>query len=80
MSDTTNPQAMTDAVLNVLAPKPDLPAGMLAVLGLSPDTRVPVIRFDYEGRAVMPSDEQLCALAEQIVTAIRTASGEDQDQ
>lgn len=58
-----------EAVLDVLAPAIDLPE-----LGIPP-VRVPRIRFDYEGHMVMPSPGQLRALAEEIVTAVRTASG-----
>ena len=64
-----------EAVLNILAPIPDVGPEYLAVLGLTAGVRVPAIRFDFEGRAVMPSDEQIRALAEQIVTAVRTAVG-----
>ena len=63
-----NPQAMVEAVLDVLAPKADL-----SELGLDP-VRVPIFTFEHEGHAVSPTDEQVQALAEQIVTAIRTAS------
>ena len=64
-----------EAVLDILAPKTDVPAEYATVLGLTPGVRVPIIRFDYEGRAIMPSDEQIRAFAEQIVTAVRTAVG-----
>ena len=64
-----------EAVLDILAPIPDVGPEYLAVLGLTAGVRVPAIRFDFEGRAVMPSDEQIRALAEQIVTAVRTATG-----
>ncbi len=58
-----------EAVLDVLAPKIDAGA-----LGFGPQ-RWPIFRFDYEGHSVMPDDGQLRSLAEQIVTAVRTASG-----
>ena len=63
------PDAMVEAVLDVIAPlvDPRLP-GM-------PPVRVPVIKGEYEGQAVTPDDAQCRALAEQIVTRIRTASG-----
>jgi hypothetical protein len=59
-----------EAVLDVLAPKVD--AGPLAI-AYGPQ-RWPIFRFDYEGHSVMPTDDQLRSLAEQIVTAIRTAA------
>jgi hypothetical protein len=70
--DTTR---QVEAVLDVLAPRPDIAAEAMTALGIRPGVRYPVIRFDYEGQAIMPNDEQLRALAEQIVTAIRTAAG-----
>lgn len=76
MPETTDPQAMVEAVMNILAPKVD--AGELAALGFQPQ-RWPIFRFDYEGHAVMPSDGQVRALAEQIVTAIRTATRQPED-
>jgi hypothetical protein len=59
--------AMVEAVLDVLAPQVDGPPGFAA-------QRWPVIRFDYEGHPVVPDETQLRALAEQIVTAVRTAT------
>lgn len=64
------PQAQVEAVLNVLAPYVD-------GIGDFAPQRWPIFRFDYDGQMVMPADEQVRALAEQIVTAIRTASGEE---
>lgn len=63
-----NPQAQADAVMNVLAPHVDGPPG-------SGPQRWPVFRLDYDGQMVVPSDGQVRALAEAIVTAIRTATG-----
>jgi hypothetical protein len=56
------------AVLNVLAPFVDGPPGFAP-------QRWPVFRFDYEGIMVMPSVEQVTAVAQAVVTAIRTAAG-----
>lgn len=56
-----------EAVLDVIAPYVDGPPGFAAACW-------PIFRFDYEGHAVMPSDDQLRSLAEQIVTAVRSAS------
>ena len=64
---TDDVDAMVEAVLDVLAPKVDGPPGYAAA-------RWPQVCLDYEGRMVMPSDEQLRGMAEQIVTAIRTAA------
>ena len=69
MDDDVN--AMVEAVLDVLAPK--IPPDVLAAIGApmdSPD-RMPIIRME-EGW--MPSAEDMRALAEKIVTAIRTAT------
>ena len=65
--DAASPEGMVEAVLNVLAPYVDGPPGFQP-------QRWPVVRFDYEGQAVMPNDDQLRELAQSIVTAIRTAS------
>ena len=65
--------AVTDqveAVLDILAPKIALPLRSASAV------RVPIIFIDYHGTAVRPDEQTLQALAEQIVTAIRTASGE----
>jgi hypothetical protein len=64
---TEDPAAMVEAVLNVLAPYVDGPDGYQP-------QRWPVIRFDYNGQMVLPSDEELVAMATSIVTAIRTAT------
>jgi hypothetical protein len=58
-----------EAVLDVLAPEIDAPPHS----GFAPQ-RWPIFRFDYEGQMVVPNDDQVRALAEQIVTAIRTAA------
>jgi hypothetical protein len=58
-----------EAVMDVLAPR----AG--GIPGLIGPVRCPLILFDHDGTAVMPSDAQVRMLAEQIVTAIRTAAG-----
>lgn len=63
------PQAQVEAVMNVLAPYVDGPPGFAP-------QRWPIFRFDHDGEAVMPSDDQVRSLAEQIVAAVRTASGE----
>lgn len=70
-----DPAAQVEAVLDVLAPEPDIPADARKSLGISDGLRVPIILVEHHGNAVYPTDEQLRALAEQIVTAIRTASG-----
>ena len=57
-----------EAVLDVLTPKID--AGELGFAS----QRWPIFRFDYEGQAVMPADDQLRSLAERIVTAVRTSA------
>ena len=64
-----NVQSQVEAVLNVIAPFVDGPPG-------TQPQRWPVIRFDYEGTMVMPNDDQVRTLAEQIVTAIRTGTVE----
>jgi hypothetical protein len=69
---TDDPAAMVEAVLDVLAPVSDL-AGLAYASGL-PVVRVPIFLIDYDGTPVMPSTAQVRALAEQIVTAIRTAA------
>ena len=56
-----------EAVLDVLAPHVEAPEPYQP-------QRWPIFRFDYEGHSVMPTDGQLRSLAEQIVTAIRTAA------
>jgi hypothetical protein len=66
----TAPEAQVEAVLNVLAPFVDGPPDFAP-------QRWPIFRLDYDGQMVMPNDDQVRALAEQIVTAIRTASGEE---
>jgi hypothetical protein len=65
----STPQAQVEAVMNVIAPFVDGPADFAP-------QRWPVFRFDYDGQMVMPTDDQVRALAEQIATAVRTASGE----
>ena len=74
---TEDVNVMVEAVLDVLAPKPD--PGALAGMGFElaetlATLRMPVILLDYDGVAVQPNDEQLRGLAEHIVTAIRTAT------
>ena len=64
---TENLQAQVEAVMNVLAPYVDGPPGFAS-------QRWPIFRFDH---GLVPSDEQVLALAEQIVTAVRTASGSE---
>jgi hypothetical protein len=59
-----------EAVMNVLAPHVDGPPG-------TTPQRWPIFRFDYQGDMVLPTDDQVRALAQSIVAAIRTASGED---
>jgi hypothetical protein len=61
-------QAEAEAVLDVLAPYVDGPPGFAPA-------RWPIFRLDYEGHAVMPDDDQLRSLAENIVSAVRTAPG-----
>ena len=61
------PQNQVEAVLNVIAPYVDGPEGFQPV-------RWPIFRFDVDGQMVIPSDEQLLALAQSVVTAIRTVS------
>jgi hypothetical protein len=61
-----------EAVLDVLAPRVDL--GDLGPAIGADSVRVPRILLDHDGTPVMPSDAQVRSLAEQIVTAIRTAS------
>ena len=63
---------MTEAVLDVLAPKAGNTGFGDTAFG---QQRWPVFRFDYEGRLIIPNDDQLRSLAGQIVTAIRTATG-----
>ena len=63
---TDDVDAMVEAVLDVLAPQVDGPPGFAPV-------RYPLIRFDADGLAVRPSEEQLLALAERIVHAVRAA-------
>jgi len=65
--------AQVDAVLDVLAPHPDLPPGFTYAPSLE-NLRVPQILIDYNGQAVRPNDGQLHDLAERIVTAVRNAS------
>src|SRR5215831_1455014 len=69
-----DPGAQVEAVLDVLAPKPDLPAGFVYAAGIE-DLRIPRILVDWDGQAVRPDDAMLRTIAEQIVTAVRTASG-----
>ena len=64
---THDADRQAEAVLDVLAPYVYGPPGFAAI-------RWPIFRFDYDGQIVLPSDEQVRALAQQIVTAIRTAS------
>lgn len=58
-----------EAVLDVLAPKPDLPPGFDYAPGLA-DLRIPRILVEYDRQPVRPDDRMLRAIAEQIVTAI----------
>ncbi len=59
-------ERQVEAVLNVIAPYVDGPPGFQPA-------RWPIFRYDYEGTMVMPDDDQLQALARQIVTAVRAA-------
>jgi hypothetical protein len=63
---------VVEAVLDVLAPRAD------TVWFIDQDPaeppRVPIIRLEYQGQAVMPNDEQMRDLARAIVAAVRTAS------
>lgn len=63
-----DPEAQVEAVLDVLAPLIPGPPGFAP-------QRWPVFRFDYDGIMVVPDETQVRALAEQVVTAVRTASG-----
>jgi hypothetical protein len=66
---------VVEAVLDVLAPRAD------TVWFIDQDPaeppRVPIIRLEYQGQAVMPNDEQMRDLARAIVTAVRTAYAPD---
>lgn len=67
---TENLQAQVEAVMNVLAPYVDGPPGYAP-------QRWPIFRLESpldSQLALMPSEEHVRALAEQIVTAVRTAS------
>ena len=63
-----DPRTEVDAVLDVLAPWKDT-----GITGIPP-VRVPLIGLLYDGMYLSPTDDQLTAVAQQIVTAIRTAS------
>jgi hypothetical protein len=63
-----DPEAMVEAVMDVLAPWAE------GIPGVCERVRYPLIRFDHDGTAVMPSDGQVRMLAEQIVTRLRTAT------
>jgi hypothetical protein len=70
-----DPRAQVEAVLDVLAPRIDCPPDLAGMPGMMPSVRVPKILLDYDGQPVRPTDAQCRAIAEQVVTAIRTASG-----
>ena len=72
LSAEPGPQAQVEAVLNVIAQYVDAPPPYQP-------QRWPVLAFHEDGRAILPNDDQLRALAEQLVTAIRTASGPGRD-
>ena len=55
---TTDPSAQVEAVLDILAPKPDLPPGFTYAPGLE-DLRLPRIYVDWDGQPVRPNDRQL---------------------
>lgn len=62
-------QAMTEAVLDVLAPWADAPPE------LGGPVRVPAIRIEItKGQVVVPDEETMRAIAEQVVTRIRAAA------
>lgn len=68
-----DPVAQVEAVLDVITPKTD-PEIALA-LGMTEPLRQPILYAEYQDHVVRLNEDQSRALAEQIVTAIRTASG-----
>lgn len=61
------------AVMDVLAPQADVDPDLAAMIGHG-TLRVPQILFPFAGTTVVPTDAQVRALAERIVTAIRTTA------
>lgn len=75
VSADTPADTMAEAVMDVLAPPARLDPDVAAMIGNAAPVRIPVFTIPWEGgQSVIPSIGQVRALAEQIVTAIRTTA------